>query len=424
MKNIRSIDFIKHKQLGLYFRAMDSKWWWKCAMLFGVLKSTAACNVLSFFKSCTQSQDYKIFNCTNVRVGSLKINYIPAKSKEIQRLSLVNTQLETLEANVLDSVPNLLYLNMSNNLLRNLDYNLFSNLKELRVLDLTKNKLNSLHDERLFKSQEKLSQLLLANNELTTLDISVLSPLTSVNSLALTGNPFNCNCQLRLIMIWCENRGLDTDATCEYPSKYRGYSWSVTNSSEICSVTETPNKVDLSEYMPTTEGNSGETAADEWNIGTSMRVKIIVYVCVTILLLCVATFILAYCWSKFKISTGREGTGDSVQHETNLSEDYYYYTNIELSQNMFPPSPPPVLPKRLLTNKISSKGERQRSNEPEMYNYAECKLEHSDTVTTSEGYSSPRKCSEKSELPPEKISYNSGHLGTDMLHRNTLYVQE
>jgi hypothetical protein len=400
---------------------MDCKWWWKCAMLFGVLKSTAACNIRSLFKSCTYSSDYKTFNCTNVGLGSLKIIDVPAESKAIQRLILVNTQLETLEANVFNSVPNLIYLNMSNNVIRNLDYNLFSNLKELRILDLTNNKLNSLHDDRLFKSQEKLSQLLLANNELTTLDISVLSPLISINSLVLTGNPFNCNCQLRLIMIWCGNRGLDTDATCEYPSKYKGYSWSVTNSSEICSVTETTNKVNLSVYMPTTEWNSGETAADEWNGGTSMAVKI-VYVCVAVLLLCVVAFVLAYYWRKFKYSTGREDTGDSVKYETNLSEEYYY-TDIQLSENIIPPSPPPVLPKRLSTNKISSKGERQRSNEPEIYNYAECKLEQSDTVTASEGYSSPGKCSKNSELPPESISH-TGHLCTDMLHRNTLYVRE
>jgi hypothetical protein len=355
-------------------------------------------------------------------VGSLKISHIPAQSKEIQWLILVNTHLETIEANVFDSVPNLLHLNMSNNLLRDLDYNLFSNLTELRILDLTNNKLNSLHDERLFKSQEKLSQLLLANNELIVIDISVLSPLISLNSLALTGNPFICNCQLRLVMILCGNRGLDTDATCEYPSKYKGYSWSVTNLSEICSVTETANKVNTSEYMPTTEWNSGETTADEWNGGISMAVKI-GYVFVTVLLLCVAAFILAYCWRKFKYSTERKDTEDSVKHEANLSEDYYY-TDVELSPNMIPFCPPPVLPKRLSTNIISSKGERERSDEPEMYNYAECELEQPHTVTVPEECSNSAKRSKNSELPSENITYPAGQLGTDMLHRNTLYVQE
>jgi hypothetical protein len=410
---------------------MDFTWWWKCAMLFGVLKSTAAWNILSIFKSCTLSQDYKIFDCTNVIIGSLKINDLPAKSKEIEKLSLVNTHLKTLEANVFDSVPNLFYLNMSNNLLINLDYNLFNNLKELRILDLTNNKLNSLHDERIFKSQEKLSQLLISNNELITLDYNVLSPLTSITSLALTGNPFLCNCQLRLTMIWCRNRCLDTDATCEYPSMYKGHPWSVINSSEICSVTETKNKVNLSEYIPaternagkpTTEWNSGETAAGEWNGGTSMAVKII-YVCVTVLLLFVAAFTLAFCWRKFKYSTGREDTGDSVKHESNLSEDNYY-TDIEISQNMISLSLPPVLPKRPSTNDISSKGQLQRSNEPEMYNYAQFDLAHPDTVIAAEEYSSSGTCSKNSELPPENnISYTAGQLGTYMSYRNNLYMQ-
>jgi hypothetical protein len=173
--------------------------------------------------------------------------------------------------------------------------------------------------------------------------------------------------------------------------------------------------------MPTTEWNSGETGADEWNGGTPIALKI-VYVCVTVLLLCVAAFILAYCWRKFKISTEQEDTRDSVKHQANLSEDYY--TDIDLSPNMSSFCPPPVLPKRLSTNIISSKGERKSSNGPEMYNYPECELEPSDTVTVPEKCSSSGKRSKNSKLPPESISYTAGQLGTDTLHKNTLYVQE
>jgi hypothetical protein len=110
-------------------------------VFLGVLKSSAACTrkMLSSFNDCRFSQDYKIFNCTNVRVGSLKMNDIPAQSGDLQRLILVNTNIETLEANVFHRVPNLVYLNMSSNLLRKLNYNLFSNLKKLQILDLTKN---------------------------------------------------------------------------------------------------------------------------------------------------------------------------------------------------------------------------------------------------------------------------------------------
>jgi hypothetical protein len=350
----------------------------------------------------------------------LKINDIPTHVKGIQWLILVNTHLETLQASVFDSVLHLLHLNLSNNLLRTLDYNLFSNLIELRILDLTNNKLNSLHDERLFKSQAKLLQLLLANNELTTLDISVLNPLISINSLVLTGNKFNCNCQLRLVMIWCGNRGLDADVTCEYPSKYKGHSWSVTNSSEICAVTETTNKVSLNEYVPTTARDVAERAVDEWHSGTSMAVQT-VYVCVPVLLLCVAAFTVAACWRKFKRSTARQDKGDSIKLETNLGDENYY-TDIELSQNMAPLSLPPVPPKRMSTNKISSKGQGQRGTEPETYDYVDFDSEHQDTVTVSECCSSSGKSSKTHEAPPEDTSHTAEQLGTEMLHRNSLYV--
>jgi hypothetical protein len=353
----------------------------------------------------------------------LEINDIPTQSMGIQSLILVNMHLKTLEASVFDSVPDLLHLNMSNNLLRKLDYNLFSNLPELKTLDLTNNRLNSLHDERLFKSQQKLLKLLLANNKLTALDISVLSPLLSIESLILTGNKFNCNCQLRLVMIWCGRRGLDTNVTCEYPNKYKGHAWSITNSSEICSVTETTNKVNLNEYVPATEQDVAETEADEWQSGTSMAVKI-VYACVPVLLLCVIAFAVAIFWRKFKRSTGRQGRGDStcIKYETNFSQDNYY-TDIELPQNMTPLSLPPVLPRHMSTDKISSKGQGQKCNEPEIYDYVECDLGHPDNATASE-CSISGKSSKNHELTPGDVSHTVEQLGTDTLHRNSLYVKE
>lgn len=99
-----------------------------------------------------------------------------------------------------------------------------------------------------------------------------------------------------------------------------------------------------------------------------------------------------------------------MKYEANLTEEYYY-TDIELSPDTISFSLPPVLPKHPSTNIISSKGEPQRSNEPELYNYAECELERPDSMTAS-------------ELPAENISHATGQLGTDVLHRNTLYVRE
>jgi hypothetical protein len=282
--------------------------------------------------------------------------------------------------------------------------------------------LSSLHEDRLFKSQKKLVELLLANNELTTLDISVLNPLVSINSLVLLGNPFNCNCQLRLTMIWCGNRGLDTDATCEYSSMYRGYSWSVTNSSGICSVIEKINKVNISEYVPTIERDVGETVADEWQSGTSIAGKII-YACVAVLVLFVIVFIVASLWGRFKHPTGLQDAGDSIKHDTNLNEDYYY-TDIELSQNVIPVPFPPKISKNMSTDELISKSQGQNTYESQVYEYVECDLGEPNTVTASEQCSNSGKFSKRYVLQREGTSHSAGQLATDHMHRNTLYTQE
>lgn len=142
---------------------------------------------------------------------------------------------------------------------------MFCSLTPLQILCRTNNKFKSLHDERLFKSQQNLSSLILANNELTTPVFGVLSPLKFVSVLVLPGNPFDCNCQLSLAMDWCRDKGLDTKATCELRRKYPGYPWPMLDTSEICKVTETEREVNLNEYDSTTLRSAGEQTIAEWN---------------------------------------------------------------------------------------------------------------------------------------------------------------
>jgi hypothetical protein len=52
------------------------------------------------------------------------------------------------------------------------------------------------------------------------LDIRVVAPLHTLKELSLYGNPFCCDCELRHIVKWCEERNLSTGATCE-----NGVSW-------------------------------------------------------------------------------------------------------------------------------------------------------------------------------------------------------
>jgi hypothetical protein len=117
------------------------------------------------------------------------------------------------------------------------------NLTELWTLDITNNRLISLTDERLFASQLKLKYLKLSNNSLIFLSKEVFSPLVALKYLYLSGNPFVCDCQLRVTMLWCEDRNLSTNAVCHYPNIYNGSSWQILSDPEICSETTTDSNV-------------------------------------------------------------------------------------------------------------------------------------------------------------------------------------
>jgi hypothetical protein len=332
---------------------------------------------------------------------------------EIQYLLLVNAGLKTLKANTFDTVPNLLQLNISNNLLVTLDDRLFSNLTKLEVLDLSNNKLECLHDERLFISQGNLLTLILSNNRLRTLDSSTLSPLTSIRSLVLTGNPFTCDCQLLPTMTWCGQKGLNTSAICEFPRVHKGSLWSVLNMSEICKANET-SEVNMCDYTPTTETNAEESttersaeesttersAEESTRAGVSVAM-LAVYVCVTIMLLCVVVVTSAYYWRKLK----RQG---------NLTDNFYYENTEQSYENIarLPLSPAP--PTRPSMNETSSKEQLQKSNE------SECDTALTSVLKRAEKYSYSTKCSLNSEVSAENTTEQ---VVTEIYHRNSLYIQ-
>jgi len=226
------------------------------------LDITAGCT--RFFTYCRYYDVTKTVNCSNINIGSLQVQDPSVDSVKVECLHLRSSRLTTLEADVFTSVPKVWYLDISNNFLETLDYRLFRKLKRLLHLDLTDNKLISLHDERLFKAQGRLSSLLLGNNKLNSLNVIVLRPLKSIRVLKLTGNPFVCNCELRLTMLWCTERDLDTNATCKHPPTFTASPWSVLNSSDICDTvrtsivdtSETGMTLKETEEMPTTEKNA------------------------------------------------------------------------------------------------------------------------------------------------------------------------
>jgi carboxypeptidase N regulatory subunit len=169
-------------------------------------------------------------------------------------------------------------LDLSINHLQYLDISLFVNLTELWTLDITSNRLISLTDERLFSSQLKLKYLKLSNNRLIFLSKEVLTPLASLKYLYLAGNPFVCDCQLRVTMLWCQDKNVSTNAVCYYPNIYNGSSWQLLSDPEICSMTTTHSDV----------------------------TSVIVGVGVIVIILCVLLVVWWFCWKPANTRCGKE----------------------------------------------------------------------------------------------------------------------
>jgi hypothetical protein len=221
-----------------------------------------------FFTFCKYHDVTKTVNCSNINIGTMQIQNVSVDSLKVERLHLKNASLTMLEANVFRSVPKLWYLDISNNFLETLDYRLFSKLTKLLQLDLTNNRLTSLRDERLFKSQARLSTLLLGNNEIRVLDLVVIIPLNSIRVLNLTGNPFICSSEFSQLELWWTERVLDTGATCTHAN---ASSWSSLNSSGIYDRTYTTSisTEKVEEHEMTTAVVSSELLVTEGNVELS-----------------------------------------------------------------------------------------------------------------------------------------------------------
>lgn len=162
--------------------------------------------------------------CGNMNLGTLHPDRHPVNLPSLVYLDLDNSRLVALDAGVFRRVTRLRTLILRNNMLQMLPHSLFSNMYELEDLDLSSNRLVSLTDERIFRSQNSLTSLDLSYNKLITIHQQVVLPLKNIQILKLAYDPFICDCELRLTMMWCDLRDIDTVATCGSPCVYSGLS--------------------------------------------------------------------------------------------------------------------------------------------------------------------------------------------------------
>jgi Leucine-rich repeat (LRR) protein len=210
---------------------MDIPIWSAWLIVVTALNTTGS--TVTFAASCKFSLETQTMDCRRVSLIFLQAGEYPLNITSVKVLSLWNTGLSEVKEAVFTNLTNLEVLSLGNNLLLGLHHSLFSTLSQLLSLDLSYNKITSLTDKRLFAAQKNLLYLYLESNQLTTLPAEVLYPMVSLHRLYLSYNPFVCNCQLFPAMLWCQQKCLLTEATCNVPANHTWQTWSVSHD-ETC----------------------------------------------------------------------------------------------------------------------------------------------------------------------------------------------
>jgi len=276
-------------------------WLWTTRLCFGML-SDVRCKFALLDRA----------ECGNMNLGTLDPDRYPVNKPSLVYLDLDNNGLVALDARVFQRVTRLRTLILRNNMLQILPNSLFSNLYTLEELDLRSNRLVSLTDERLFRSQNLLTSLDLSYNKLITIRQQVLLPLQNIQILNLAYNPFMCDCELRLTMMWCDLHDIDTLATCGSPCVYSGLSWKLLNAADICKNIKIPN------VLNTTDGATIlEMQQNKFEI-----TLLVAGICVALILIW-RSVVGLYVWNELS-NRCRRGRESAIYDDATPNEHYYY----------------------------------------------------------------------------------------------------
>ena len=100
-------------------------------------------------------------------------------------------------------LPELQELYLSNTNFKVINHNFLNEAYNLKIIDLSHNKLNALPDS-LFKDTRKLEVIYLQGNVLQSLDPSILSHISHLQYLDISHNNFHCGCELRRLTIFLQ----------------------------------------------------------------------------------------------------------------------------------------------------------------------------------------------------------------------------
>jgi Leucine-rich repeat (LRR) protein len=111
-------------------------------------------------------------------------------SKELKIIDLSRNRLRKLHGGMFASNQQIEVLIVGSNYLEEIDPRTFHSLPELYQLDLANNRIADLHSN-LFRSNQKLARLLIYNNKLTQLSAAVFTPIPQLTVLLLNANRIN-----------------------------------------------------------------------------------------------------------------------------------------------------------------------------------------------------------------------------------------
>jgi len=173
----------------------------------------------------------------------------------LEYLGLQYNKIEHLDVNVFSGLINLRYINLEGNEIMKLHPDIFVGLHKLerldlgangglqiptdrhfitshslKVLNITSCNISSVSIET-FSNVNALQTLDLSYNNLTIIDINILRSLPKLSALPLYDNPLQCDCQLKEVWRWCQDRNIRTDSyegelECDSPSvEKRKWQW-------------------------------------------------------------------------------------------------------------------------------------------------------------------------------------------------------
>jgi hypothetical protein len=151
---------------------------------------------------------------------------------KLKYIDLSGNKLHYLHPDTFLMLPNLQTLSLGDNPSLEIptDRN-FINSHSLSHIDISRCNVSSVSVET-FANVSALELLDLSYNNLSTVDINILRALPKLSELYLYGNPLQCDCQLKEVWRWCEERNIRTvygrtEPECDTPSKVKGIWWGV-----------------------------------------------------------------------------------------------------------------------------------------------------------------------------------------------------